>query len=84
MEYKVSSGLPYFIVLLKTIKCNKINKFLFVLGFISLGVPDSIINDIIVDRLSKNDMQNGFLFDGYPRTHAQAVDLDEILKQVSQ
>ena len=45
-------------------------------------VPDEIIHDIIVERFSKDDMDNGFLFDGYPRTYNQAVDLDEILKQL--
>ena len=45
-------------------------------------VPDEIIHDIIVERFSKDDMDAGFLFDGYPRTKAQAIDLDEILKQV--
>lgn len=51
-------------------------------GYIEKGelVPDSIINDIIVERLSNNDMQNGFLFDGYPRTVKQAESLSEILK----
>ena len=46
-------------------------------------VPDSIIHDIIIDRLSKDDINNGFLFDGYPRTLNQAIDLDEILKQLN-
>lgn len=45
-------------------------------------VPDEIIHDIIVERFSSDDMDAGFLFDGYPRTKAQAVDLDEILKQL--
>ena len=46
-------------------------------------VPDETIHDIIVERFSKDDMEAGFLFDGYPRTYAQAVDLDEILKQLN-
>ena len=45
-------------------------------------VPDEIIHDIIVEYLGNADLGNGFLFDGYPRTYAQAVDLDEILKQL--
>ena len=45
-------------------------------------VPDEIIHDIIVERFSQDDMEAGLLFDGYPRTYAQAVDLDEILKQL--
>ena len=46
-------------------------------------VPDEIIHDIIVERFSSDDMEAGFLFDGYPRTLAQAVDLDEILKELN-
>ena len=43
-------------------------------------VPDSVIHDIITEWLSNADLSNGFLFDGYPRSKAQAEDLDEILK----
>lgn len=46
-------------------------------------VPDSIIHDIILERLSKDDMDNGFMFDGYPRTINQALDLTEILKELN-
>ena len=45
-------------------------------------VPDEVIHDIIVERLSQDDIDNGFLFDGYPRTGAQAVDLDAILNEL--
>lgn len=48
-----------------------------------LLVPDEVIHDIIVERLSQDDVKKGFLFDGYPRTYAQAVDLDGILKQLN-
>ena len=46
-------------------------------------VPDSIIHDIIIDRLSKDDLQSGFLFDGYPRTLNQAIDLYDILAKLN-
>lgn len=46
-------------------------------------VPDEIIHDIIIERLSKNDINRGFLFDGYPRTLAQAIDLSNILNQLN-
>lgn len=46
-------------------------------------VPDEIIHDIIVERLSQDDIKQGFLFDGYPRTKAQAIDLDKILSEVN-
>lgn len=45
-------------------------------------VPDSIIHDIIVERLSKDDIKKGFLFDGYPRTIDQAIDLSSILDEL--
>ncbi len=45
-------------------------------------VPDEVIHDIIVERLSQDDMEAGFLFDGYPRTENQAVDLDSILDEI--
>lgn len=45
-------------------------------------VPDDIINEIIHDRLSKDNGANGFLFDGYPRTVNQAKSLTEILDKL--
>ena len=53
-------------------------------GYMNRGelVPDELIHEIIVERLSRDDVDAGFLFDGYPRTKNQAVDLDEILKQL--
>jgi len=45
-------------------------------------VPDEVIHDIIVERLSQDDIEAGFLFDGYPRTLNQAEDLDKILNEV--
>ena len=52
--------------------------------FINKGelVPDNVIHDLIVDRLSQDDIKNGFLFDGYPRTEAQAIDLTDILNKL--
>ena len=46
-------------------------------------VPDEIVHDIIVERLSKDDVKKGFLFDGYPRTLEQAKDLTRILNGLS-
>ena len=42
-------------------------------------VPDEIIHGIIVERLKENDIAQGFLMDGYPRTLDQAKDLTSIL-----
>ena len=44
-----------------------------------LLVPDEVTNGIVRERLSKDDCDNGFLLDGFPRTVAQAVALDEML-----
>jgi adenylate kinase len=44
-----------------------------------LLVPDEVTNGIVRERLVKSDCENGFLLDGYPRTVAQAVSLDEML-----
>ncbi len=44
-----------------------------------LLVPDEITNGIVRERLSEPDCKKGFLLDGYPRTVAQAVALDEML-----
>lgn len=45
-------------------------------------VPDEIIHGIIVERLKEDDIQNGFLMDGYPRTLEQAKDLTSILNEL--
>lgn len=42
-------------------------------------VPDGITNELVAKRLDEDDVKNGFLFDGYPRTKAQAEALDQIL-----
>ncbi|WP_200951896.1 adenylate kinase [Arthrobacter sp. Soil736] len=42
-------------------------------------VPDSVTNKMVRDRLSEDNVENGFLLDGYPRTTAQVDYLDEIL-----
>lgn len=42
-------------------------------------VPDSTIIGIIKDRLAKSDCKNGFILDGFPRTLAQAIALNELM-----
>ncbi len=44
-----------------------------------LLVPDDVTNQMVEERLSKNDVQKGFIFDGYPRTPEQATFLDTLL-----
>lgn len=43
-------------------------------------VPDDVTIAMIKERLSKPDCSKGALLDGFPRTPAQAVALDETLK----
>jgi len=47
-------------------------------------VPDDIISDMIEERLSRTDVANGFILDGYPRNLAQAKSLDALLERVGQ
>ena len=42
-------------------------------------VPDSLTNEIVVDRLAQPDAEHGFLLDGYPRTEEQVKFLDQHL-----
>ncbi|MBM6620268.1 adenylate kinase [Micrococcaceae bacterium RIT802] len=44
-------------------------------------VPDSVTNRMVRDRLKQDDVANGFLLDGYPRTSAQVDELDSILEE---
>ncbi|MHA7179366.1 adenylate kinase [Arthrobacter sp. MDB2-24] len=43
-------------------------------------VPDSVTNSMVRDRLAQEDVCDGFLLDGYPRTGAQVLELDDILR----
>ena len=44
-------------------------------------VPDSVTNEMVRSRLSADDVDNGFLLDGYPRTRAQVDELDAMLAE---
>ena len=47
-------------------------------------VPDSLTNELVLDRLSHSDATDGFLLDGYPRTADQVQELDDILAEKNQ
>ena len=44
-----------------------------------LLVPDELTVDLVIDRLSQDDCQNGYILDGFPRTIPQAEALDRAL-----
>jgi adenylate kinase len=44
-------------------------------------VPDSLVLSMIAKRLEQSDCAHGCVFDGFPRTVAQAQYLGELLKQ---
>ena len=46
-------------------------------------VPDELVTGIVVERLKKSDVLNGFILDGFPRTLKQAVDLDAALTNMT-
>ena len=50
-------------------------------GFMDRGelVPDSVTNEMVKDRLTHDDVANGFILDGFPRNVAQAEVLRAIL-----
>ena len=47
-------------------------------------VPDDVMLGIIRDRLGEDDAAGGFILDGFPRTHQQALDLDDLLENLGQ
>jgi adenylate kinase len=53
-------------------------------GFMDVGelVPDSLILDLVREHLGGVAPEAGILFDGFPRTTAQADGLDDVLSEV--
>jgi adenylate kinase len=45
-------------------------------------VPDEVTNALVKDRLSRADLAQGFILDGYPRTVPQAEYLDGLLRSL--
>jgi adenylate kinase len=44
-------------------------------------VPDELTIDMLEAEVEKNQDANGFIFDGFPRTSAQAKALDELMQR---
>ena len=44
-------------------------------------VPDEVTNKMVKNRINEPDCENGFILDGYPRTLAQAEELDKMLSE---
>ncbi len=42
-------------------------------------VPDHLVNELVLERLSRPDCERGFILDGYPRTPEQAAELQRLL-----
>lgn len=47
-------------------------------------VPDEVVLELLRERLSRPDAQNGFVLDGFPRTLPQARALGEMLVDIGQ
>ena len=49
-----------------------------------LLVPDELVVDLVVDRVSQDDCTKGYVLDGFPRTIPQAEALDKALEAKGQ
>ncbi|HEY9696514.1 MAG TPA: adenylate kinase [Trichocoleus sp.] len=47
-------------------------------------VPDQLILEMVRERLHQDDVEPGWILDGFPRTTAQAVFLDQLLQEIHQ
>ncbi len=43
-------------------------------------VPDELVIDLVRERIAQPDCEKGMIFDGFPRTVAQAEALDKVMK----
>ena len=46
-------------------------------------VPDELIIKLISNRITKEDCENGYILDGFPRTKVQAEKYDELLSEMN-
>ncbi len=53
-------------------------------GYMDRGdlVPNDIVNGIVKERMRKDDVEKGFILDGYPRSANQADALDEVMEEL--
>jgi len=70
--------------MLRDAASNGTERGLIAKGYMNRGelVPDDIVIVIVEDRLSRPDVEKGFVLDGFPRSMNQAVALDRILKRL--
>lgn len=47
-----------------------------------LLVPDELVVELVADRLMQDDVKEGFMLDGFPRTIFQAEELDKVLSKL--
>src|SRR5208337_3396566 len=47
-------------------------------------VTDRVVSGLVKERIQKPDANGGYMLDGFPRTVAQAQELDSILNVLSQ
>lgn len=55
-------------------------------GYMDRGelVPDSLVVDLVIDRIHQDDAANGYVLDGFPRTIPQAEALDAALAEAGE
>ena len=55
-------------------------------SFVESGdlVPDSLVMEIVENRLKEHDCENGYILDGFPRTTVQAKLFETVLKNLDQ
>ena len=68
--------------LLRSEIANKTDLGLKAKSFMDNGqlVPDAVVIGMVDAAINANKLVSGFLFDGFPRTKAQAIALDELLQ----
>lgn len=46
-------------------------------------MSDDFMFDILLQRLKEDDCKNGFILDGFPRNHEQAIWLDSVISEIN-